>query len=684
MKQSIAWATVALAVLGTATAAEPAPKPWLSGLKNPAGVAVGPDGRVYVSLLGELYQDGDGAVLAVQDGKAVPFASGLDDPRGMVAGKDHLFVVDKQRVWRIDRAGKATVSTAADAFPTPPHSLTDIAIDERGVLYVTDAGDTKSRGAVYRIPPRGKAELVADNFRYPGLSSPHGIAVAGGGEFPNSPHVFGYLMLLDGTTGRLHGLRLSDGMLTHLADGLGRDGRVTYDYHGRLYVADRPGGRVLVIPRPGEAPVQLAAGFRSPADLCLDPTGKLILVADAEAGTVTALPAQVPGAPVDETPLPLETTVAFPDLKWTGWEPEDAAGRPTFLRPIVLTHANDSSNRVFVATQHGVIHVFPNDQKATQTKVFLDMQKKVRYDDRTNEEGFLGMAFHPDYRRTGEFYVFYTDKNAALTNVLSRFRVSKDDPNRADPDSEEQLLRVQHPFWNHDGGTVIFGPDGCLYLVLGDGGLANDPYDNAQSLNTLLGKVLRIDVNRKGDGRPYAIPPDNPFVNVPGALPEIWAYGLRNVWRMAFDRATGKLWAGDVGQNLYEEINILERGRNYGWNRREGLHPFGFKAADPRPDLVEPIWEYHHDVGKSITGGAVYRGQVFPELVGMYLYADYVSGKIWALRYDEAKKRVVANRPIRDRKQPIMSFGEDERGELYLMTFSNSGQGIYRFTRIDK
>jgi len=150
---------------------------------------------------------------------------------------------------------------------------------------------------------------------------------------------------------------------------------------------------------------------------------------------------------------------------------------------------------------------------------------------------------------------------------------------------------------------------------------------------------------------------------------------------MAFDRGTGRLWAADVGQNLYEEINRIEPGKNYGWNLREGLHPFGAKGVGPRPDLVEPIWEYHHDVGKSITGGAVYRGRQFPELVGSYLYADYVAGKIWALRYDEAQKRVVANRPIRDRKQAIMSFGEDQHGELYLMTYSASGQGIYRIVR---
>src|SRR5262249_21785858 len=163
--------------------------------------------------------------------------------------------------------------------------------------------------------------------------------------------------------------------------------------------------------------------------------------------------------------------------------------------------------------------------------------------------------------------------------------------------------------------------------------------------------------------KPYAIPKDNPFVGRADAAPEKWAYGLRNVWRMAFDRKTGKLWAGDVGQNLWEEIDILEAGGNYGWDLREGLHPFGPPGVAPRTDWTEPIWVYHHDVGKSITGGLVYRGERLPELAGSYLYADYVTGAIWALRYDEEQKRVVANRPIRDRRLPVYSFGEDERGE---------------------
>jgi glucose/arabinose dehydrogenase len=338
---------------------------------------------------------------------------------------------------------------------------------------------------------------------------------------------------------------------------------------------------------------------------------------------------------------------------------------------------------VFVCIQQGTIHVFPNDQKATKTKVFLDIEPKVLYQDKENETGLLGLAFPPDYKNKGEFYIFYTLKSEKLTNVLSRFRVSKDDPDKADPASEEILLKIKRRFWNHDGGTLCFGPDGYLYVALGDGGAANDPDGNGQNLKTILAGVLRLDVSRKENGLPYAIPKDNPFVGRPDARPEKWAYGLRNVWRMSFDRKTGKLWAADVGQNLYEEINILKAGGNYGWSLREGLHPFGFKGIGPRDDLIEPIWEYNHDLGKSITGGHVYRGKRLPELDGAYLYADYITNFIRALRYDEAKGYVVANQPIKDHKLPVLSFGEDEMGEIYYMTYTPSGRGIYWFVRTD-
>jgi glucose/arabinose dehydrogenase len=196
--------------------------------------------------------------------------------------------------------------------------------------------------------------------------------------------------------------------------------------------------------------------------------------------------------------------------------------------------------------------------------------------------------------------------------------------------------------------------------------------------------VLRIDVDRKSDGKNYAIPKDNPFVSQPGAKPENWAYGLRNIWRMAFDSKTGQLWAGEVGQNLYEEIILLKAGGNYGWNLRESLHPFGAKGVGVQGSLIEPIWEYHHDIGKSITGGSVYRGKKLPELDGAYLYADYVTGRVWALWYDEAQGRVVANREIKAPGRPVISFGEDAEGEVYLLTVSDTGRGIFGLVKSEK
>jgi glucose/arabinose dehydrogenase len=662
----LVWAVAAVCV----SAADKVPQPLVIGLKSPQSVAIGPDGRAYVATMGESSKDGEGAVMVVEGGKAKPFATGLNRPSSMAVWNEWLFVADTTRVWRIDKQGKTSVFADANVFPTPPKFLNEVTIDEEGTLYVLDQRDSKSAGwAIYRIPQKGKPRLVTDSERSKARLRPSGIVMDG----------MSFLLSVDATTGELLRIKIADGSATKVADALGAGGRLAWDKHGRLFITDSAAGEVFVIPRPGDKPILFASGFASVAGPCVDATGKHLLVPDLKTGTLTALPIQIPGHEVNEAPMPLKTALAFPDLQWSGWKPENARGQVVPLRPLVLTHAGDGSNRVFVASQHGVIHVFPNDQKATKTTVFLDIQDRARYSDDQNEEGFLGLAFHPNYKTNGEFFVFYTTKKAKLTNIVSRFRVRKDDPNRADPASEEELLRIQKPFWNHDGGTLVFGPDGYLYIAHGDGGAANDPYGNGQKLNTLLGKVLRIDVNHKDDGKNYAIPKDNPFVGKRDARPEIYAYGLRNVWRMAFDKKTGVLWASDVGQNLYEEIDHIVKGGNYGWNLREGLHPFGARGVGPRPDLIEPIWEYHHDIGKSLTGGTVYRGNRLRGLEGHYLYADYVTNKIWALQYDPAKKRVVANRPIPDPGVPVMSFGEDDTGEVYFMTFSPEGKGIYRF-----
>ena len=383
-------------------------------------------------------------------------------------------------------------------------------------------------------------------------------------------------------------------------------------------------------------------------------------------------------AQVDDSPLDVQVVQAFPKIEWPDWVTGLDAGRPRDPRPLIVTGAGDGTNRIFVVSQYGSIHVFPNDPNADEMKTFLDIRGRVQYHDKENEEGLLGLAFHPNFRQNGEFFLYYSIKGMPNPHItqISRFRVSKDDPNRADPDSEEVILQIKQPYWNHKGGTIVFGPDGYLYVGLGDGGLANDPHGNGQNLGTLLGSILRIDVDHKDPGLNYAIPKDNPFAGQAGKRGEIWAYGIRNVWRIAFDRETGTLWAGDVGQNIWEEIDIITRGGNYGWNLREGKHPFGENGSGPRPDLIDPIWEYHHDVGKSITGGSVYRGKQVPELTGGYIYADFVSGQIWALWYDAEKKQVTANRTITPKGLPVMSFGEDDAGEVLYVTQNG---GIHKF-----
>lgn len=664
-------------LLAAPAGAAEAPKPAVTGLKNPESVCYGPQGLLYVTEIGEFDKDGDGTVSVIEDGKARTFATGLDDPKGIVFYKDALYVADKTKVVKIDDQGKTSVYAAAADFPTSPKFLNDVAIEPAtGILLVSDSGDLKGKGgAVFWIDvQQHKITTLVDAQVIPDLNTPNGVTFDGATA----------VLVADFGNGNLYRVQVATHAATKVADGMdGADGLV-WDKFGRLFITSWKTGKVFGIPRPGHKPILLVEGLQSAADGCLDSSGRTVWVPDMKAGTLVPVSTTIPGWEVNEEPLAVELEPAFADVEWTGWSSITEAGKVNPLRPVLVTNAGDGSGRVFVVIQQGVIHTLDKGERTKKSKIFFDFSKRVRWREKENEEGLLGLAFHPKFKENGEFFIFYTDVNATMANVISRFRVRRDDPTTADPASEEELLRIEKPFDNHDGGTIAFGPDGYLYIAHGDGGKADDPYENGQNLKTLLGKILRIDVDHKAKGKNYAIPADNPFATQGGAAPEVWAYGLRNVWRMAFDRKTGQLWAGDVGQNLYEEIDLLKVGGNYGWNQREALHPFGDKGCGPRADLIDPIWEYHHSVGLSITGGLVYRGTKIPALNGAYLYGDYVSNRIWALRYDARLGRVVANQPINGPPVGIMSFGEDEDGEAYIMGATANGKGIYRFVKAGK
>jgi glucose/arabinose dehydrogenase len=332
-----------------------------------------------------------------------------------------------------------------------------------------------------------------------------------------------------------------------------------------------------------------------------------------------------------------------------------------FSGPLDLQHAGD--DRLFVVEQSGEIKIIDADGNVLPTP-FLDIDNIVN--DNANERGLLGLAFHPDYQNNGFFYVNYS--NSSGDTHISRFSVSAD-PNVGDPDSEVVLMVVDQPFNNHNGGGLDFGADGYLYIGLGDGGSGGDPQGNSQNTNTLLGKMLRIDVD---NGLPYSVPADNPFINDADILDEIWSIGLRNPWRFSFDRETGDLWIGDVGQNEFEEIDFEPAsstgGLNYGWRCYEGFATFNTSGCGNASEYTDPIWDYanNNSVGRSVTGGYVYRGTEFPDLVGHYIYADFVSGRIWSLTPDGngGWNNVEL---LNWTNNQIGSFGEDLNGEMYVI-----------------
>ncbi|MFX1498961.1 MAG: PQQ-dependent sugar dehydrogenase [Promethearchaeota archaeon] len=358
--------------------------------------------------------------------------------------------------------------------------------------------------------------------------------------------------------------------------------------------------------------------------------------------------------------------IYFNTTRTFGYDIRTAFPELSFSFPVGIYDTNDDSNRLFVLELGGKIYTFNNNYYDTQKNLFLDISDHVSSG---GERGLLGLAFHPNFSENGFFFLDYT--NLAGNTIISRFKVNNSDNTIANKSSEKILLEVNQPYSNHNGGQIVFGPDGYLYIALGDGGSAGDPLGNGQNRETLLGSILRIDID---NGDPYTIPTDNPFYNnSDGYKEEIFAFGLRNPWRFSFD--LGILWAADVGQDAWEEIDIIESGKNYGWNAFEGNHVYNFGTNVTKVDF--PIFEYNHGVGHSITGGFVYRGSQFPNLIGKYIYADFEFGQIWALEYDGIHH--TNNTILVDTNLGITSFGIDDNNELY---FCASDGQIYEILKI--
>ncbi len=408
------------------------------------------------------------------------------------------------------------------------------------------------------------------------------------------------------------------------------------------------------LPQPESASPSSIPPLETPA---LNPTSP---PAEAPTSPPVDAPTLPPPSPTPEMPAQPAAALDLPPAEAYAWQ----LVVDGLDKPIGLTNAGDGSGRLFILEQDGRLRIL--QQGGLLVEPFLDITERVGRSG--SEQGLLGLAFHPQYAQNGLFYVNYTDLNG--DTVIARFQVDGQDANRAQAGSEQPVLQIPQPYANHNGGHLAFGPDGYLYIGMGDGGSAGDPQENGQSLDTLLGKILRIDVD---SGEPYAIPADNPFA-AGGGRPEIWAYGLRNPWRFSFDRLTGDLYIADVGQNTWEEVNWLpagEGGANFGWNIFEASHPF----RDGMPDgaqMMMPVAEYNHNEGCSVTGGYAWRSTLLPAWQGVYLYGDYCTGFVWGLL--RTQQGAWKNARLFEFSGTISSFGEDEQGQVYLVDHAG---GVY-------
>ena len=429
-------------------------------------------------------------------------------------------------------------------------------------------------------------------------------------------------------------------------------------------------------------------GSESDSETTTSPTTSDPTTSETDPTTSDTDPTTSETDPTTDTDTDTDTDTTGPDIPPCPYTPVDNDPNVAlemvadgFTRPVFVTGHPTMPDTLYVVEQGGTIRILNPGDDSAPVEAFLDINVAVG----PNEMGLLGFAFHPDFPDDPRFYVNYNPPSSDRT-IISEFQLAGGDETMADPNSERIVMEFDQPFENHNGGMIEFGPDGYLYIATGDGGAANDPLDSGQDLNSILGKILRVDVE-PGNGMGYTIPADNPFANMPGTRGEIWAYGLRNAWRFSHDMETGILYAGDVGQNQWEEVTLIEPGGNYGWNEMEGFHCFqgancgsilGPNESNEN-DYIMPLVEYDHgnQGGQSITGGYVYRGCEVPAWQGRYYYADFVSNRIWALTWDgqlDDLGVVINNGP-----ENPSSFGQNAWGDVYLTTFGGFGGGsVYR------